>query len=946
MPEATKSRRAMPVMASAVPTLCFRFAILGLLLQVVMQAQQPALSIGNIVRLQPGWVRVYLAASNAPAGASYQLNAVCATPTNGNSIVIQQTNSSTNLAFDIKVNSNWLAANSLPVPCHITQLNAAMLLGGQTRAQARENVDAPMDLPLSLLTPQNAPAPTGTSVSLSASSVYAAYPPLIIEILSATGRIGFAEVEALPTRNSVGLRALEVFDHNNLWRELGGGGEMLKGWGLDINTLLIWRAPQLPVETSHPGHGFFPYNGTVEPPILSPNIASQKLYPDPNSADYPNYVLDNLGVARCWLKTGCMDIKYDGNSNSLQAVNGGKVMLLTPLPIKQGAQQQMSRMPRPDVRISGAFSAAHVAAGKAVLGLPTNVLNAARSLASAQAQNLRAYTGMRTYLESSRAPLAASVSPRLLEEESPQEAAISAQIRIYPGGMRIINWQGASCAVQSLAQTYGSSPVGFCPPGVKKSDCQASKSVTVPIIFSRPPSKCLGMSNQAFACPTKSDPIKVELLGPSTSPNDVAAALNGTIPPYYAGRDNRFGTCDSHAHTQYYESLLDRFSDDLAIKRVIYVNDDPVLVPEPRVAYSITAGLAQLYTWENTHAGDPVKAGTAPKCRPNTNCNPSKLPSQIQTAPWPPNGTPVMPNLVEAYWPARDDDFKAWSQQNSSNPNVQCLRDDKGQCKFWGDGFSIGQGFPAQGVYYSHAQMVASMGTNPLRDGVWSLANTYFNFLETPIPLNTPADRDAAIHTVIAQIRLGLPVHLSLLAFPKQATPDPNGGTCTANNTSGCLTFLTDMTWYLPPEMGACDVPTLDAVYGRTGGHAVIIVGYWIKGTSASPDPFSSYFIIENNWGKNSGYHSFYFMNFAAFEYLATSLSTIRLDRTCASVACAKQVPYLPIGSELINPIIFPPPPGSLAEPIYVKQIWGWAIDNLGGVAGQYTGTSNRITSP
>ena len=91
------------------------------------------------------------------------------------------------------------------------------------------------------------------------------------------------------------------------------------------------------------------------------------------------------------------------------------------------------------------------------------------------------------------------------------------------------------------------------------------------------------------------------------------------------------------------------------------------------------------------------------------------------------------------------------------------------------------------------------------------------------------------------------------------------------------------MSWYLPPELGACDREVLDATFPPAAGHAVNIVGYSVAGSLTHPDPYNSYFIIENNWGKTAGYHSFFFMNFAAFKYLAHGLQTYRLDAACWS---------------------------------------------------------------
>jgi hypothetical protein len=349
--------------------------------------------------------------------------------------------------------------------------------------------------------------------------------------------------------------------------------------------------------------------------------------------------------------------------------------------------------------------------------------------------------------------------------------------------------------------------------------------------------------------------------------------------PYYAGRDNYFGTCGSHAATQYVETLLARYSDDLAIKRVIYVNNEPVVVPEPRVALSPSAGLAQLYTWDGTHVGDP----------PNNS--------------GPPSGTAAFPNFPEAYWLARENQFQRWADTAGQVVTPKCEPD-----SFWTSGFCIGQGHPGPGVYRSHSLQVQNLDGDPLSDPPWSLANAYFNFVARSIPLD---NKDAAVQAVIAEIRSGLPVLLSFPARPGKATPDGNGGTLTY--------FDGTSTWYLPPEL-ACDNQTLDAIFAPDDGHMVNIVGYWISGTAASPDPFSSYFILQNNWGKTAGYRSFYFMSFAAFGYLANGLMTYRLDRACWSVACAHK-PSADFPRALLDEVLFPPDPGSTISAAYNATI-------------------------
>jgi hypothetical protein len=896
----------MRMLTSTALALSCGVLVLALLLPVPAQAQQPTLSVSNVMRLQPGWIRVYLAASNAPSGATYQLTPVCDTTSiplgyaqrsaDATSITTTQAKSSKNLAFDIQVSSAWVPYVQ---PCHITQLNASMLSNGVVVAQSQTPVDAQMDLPLSFIWTQNIPlwqavttggksVLTSGPVSLSAPSPYAAYPPVLIEIASAVGKVGFAEVEALSSRKTVGLRGLVVDESGSYYHELGGGGEIPDGWGLDITTLGIWRAPQLPIETSNPGHDVFAYSGTIQPPILSPDIASQKLFPDPNSADYSTLVLNNRGVPRCWSysSTGCMDITYtyDDKGGTLNAINNAAIRVLTPPPITLNGSPVG---PSPQIKISKPSSSpAPAGVGNAIMGVPASVLAAVQALANAPGRDLNAVTAMRTALDSSKAhPVSkASTRDRSLVKESPQERAISQRARPHAMGVPVVSSPAASCVVNA-----------------------AKNGVT------QTPSKCQGMTGHSFACPTGTDTIKVETLGHSTSSTDLAAV--STFSPYWAGAsDNLMGTCGSHAATQYFEALLAKYSDDLAIKRVIYVSGDPVVVPEPRVAISITGGIVQLYTWENTHAGDP----------PN---NP--WPNDVLGQDW--TSHHYFPQYPLAYWPAIERDWKAWYQKNGNIPNPPCPVDPKtGDGNFWGDGFCMGQGQPAPGVYYAHSQMVAGLHKNPLREHPWSLATSFFDTVTTGISLD---DRDAAIQAVIKQIRLGLPVALGFPSGPTKFISD-GSGVCTPpaksgdSSTGACLTYLYGQTWYLPPEMGGCDSPTLDAIYGPGNGHAVNIVGYWITGTSASPDPFSSYFIIQNNWGG-----AFYFMNFAAFKYLASGLSYSRLNRTCHSVACAKQ-PLIHLNPGLIKSMLYPPDPESSTYFIY-KKVVDWARDNLGGTAGE-----------
>jgi len=200
-------------------------------------------------------------------------------------------------------------------------------------------------------------------------------------------------------------------------------------------------------------------------------------------------------------------------------------------------------------------------------------------------------------------------------------------------------------------------------------------------------------------------------------------------------------------------------------------------------------------------------------------------------------------------------------------------------------------------------------------------ADSYFNIVSHSIPLS---DAGAAVSAIINEIGTnGLPVLLSFPAYPSRAIPDGSGG---------ALTYFSGLTWYLPPELGSCSRATLDAIFAPHSGHFVNIVGYWISGSTSSPDPFNSYFIIENNWGKEAGYHSFFFMNFAALTYLANNLLTYRLDRMCWSVACERQ-PNLAISVPpgFQQQLQLPPDPAGPVEQMYEQIVDGVRLQ-LGGI--------------
>jgi hypothetical protein len=839
-------------------TRCVGLAVVTILSSVTSALGAAQITISGVERLQPGWIRVYLVPSQEPAGAHYKLSVQCAAPTQPDSLAMS-THRGKHLAIDVRANLAWLNKNSQPQPCHITRLTIEMLQGPIVIANAVASVDAAVDLPLSHITPANTPLTfSQTSIPLTPSTYYAAYPPLIVGIQSATGSIAFAEVEELVHRGTLGLRGLSTFSGNNLVFELGGGGEMPSGWGLDVNELGIWRAPQLPVEISNPDHESFPYSSSVQPPILlrDPTL---KIYPAPplfSEADYQSYVLHNRGIARCQLPTGCMDIVYDRGTHEIKAVNGAKIALAAPSPISGLS------FPQSSVLITRADMPVLEQKAK-TLNRPTlssRVLSRAREIAAENARDLEALASMRIALDASAVRTAPGSSRDYAKvPPGPQELAVKRPFSAQRSDAKEIIAPKGSCVINP-----------------------ARTGVT------RTPSRCQGMSHLGFACPTPADPIEIEAITETTSH---AALVNGALPPYYAGRNNYYGSCGSHATTQYIEMLLARYSADLAVKRLIYVNGDPILVPEPRVALSVTAAIAQLYTWDGTQRGDP----------------PDKWPS--------PRVRAAYPSFPEAYWTAREGNFVRWAT---------AVVDREPTCAsngFWHSGFCVGQGRPGIGVYRSHSLQVQNLNRNPLEDGAWSLANSYFNFIRNRISLT---DRDRAIQDTMQKIREGLPVKLAFDSTSNAQIPDGSGQN---------LTFVGESTWFLPPELGGCDRITLDLTFHPSVGHELNIIGYQVFGDPSTPDIFNSYFILQNNWGKNAGYRSFYFMNFAAFKFLATELIVMRLDRSCWSVACAQR-PIKIVPRLLLKPLLYPPDPSGPTQPRY-QEVMREVFPLLGGMPRQ-----------
>ncbi|HEY2515686.1 MAG TPA: hypothetical protein VGI39_32680 [Polyangiaceae bacterium] len=380
-------------------------------------------------------------------------------------------------------------------------------------------------------------------------------------------------------------------------------------------------------------------------------------------------------------------------------------------------------------------------------------------------------------------------------------------------------------------------------PIVTSNSCPLSGSTS-----SVPLTKCNGMSS-SFPCPTAADPLRIDALpGPNPSSPGLQASLAGMMPQY-AGRSNYMGTCGSHAGTQYYELLVNRLGQDIGTPRALTVDGQSIVVPNPLIAYSVGGGLTDLYNWGGIKAGDP-------------DVDPA--------AAWPTNNH-ALPQYLNAYWPAYEGDWSSWTTMTVSDPRAKAALARCSEKGYWFSGYCVGEGQPPPGAYWNYNQQLQTK--NPFAAMPWSLANSYFDVTASSLPLN---DRSLALRQIEGFINAGLPLQMTLQAFSGNVT----------DSAGGKQSLLGDMTWFMPPELASCDNTTISNAFQPNGGHVINIIGYSVVGTLEAPDDFRSYLVIENNWGKGSGYHGYFAMNFAAFKYLASSLTINKLVCSYSSIAC------------------------------------------------------------
>lgn len=847
--------------------------------------------------IQPGlvWVTGTMSSNNQSTGVTTSVT--CANFVSPDSVSISsQLIGNAVLRISIKTNLTWMENNNFARPCHINKLEVTMKGGPRHEelATAVVPVDIPMDVPFSHLRPtQVAFTAADTQVLLGNSQAprrHVAYPPVIIAI-SSGGHIAFAEVEELPGRgprgrSSLGLRYLITYNQagNDVF-ELGGGAELYNNWGIDIERIGVFRFPT-PTEESNPGHNFFSQSRVLP------------AHPLWNEQTYLRNVLDNKRVHRCWDGTNCLDIIYSATRHTIRANGTANIVSMDQGPI--------------------VFNGAVATINDDVATYYPPWEEELQGKLVREFQIRKFPQKKKTNKRFSRAKTKKIATRRALPKlDKKIEKQILATRFTPPRATH------SSMIAEPLPQNRPDSPQTRDQSKVYKKKRSKSGRValisgpTVPMssINVSTLKNCTGNRAANFRCPTILDPIDVFEM-PTNVQKQGELSMLDNLPPYYRGRLNATGNCGTHAYIQFYESMLNQVSNRLAQRRVINVDGTLFTVPEPPVAFSVAAGLSFLYTNYGTRVG-------------------GKWPDAGHMEHWP---------ILDAYWPARSKDFRSWTNRKlpiadggvaleyctgmpcrldddcpskcfngtcapACTGNNDCTATqtcDNGYClspcsanmtcpegyicrgntcwpkqRYWKE-YCIGQGQPPIGVYNNYSRKRANLtDTNfdPLSNVPWSLANWPVNVWKNQTiegGYQTWSEANQGVQFVINEIRRGLPV---MLAFNSAVESIQDS----ANNT---FSIYQGPTWFLPPKLGQVSSDELHHAVKPSKGHFVLIVGYSISGKTSDPDPFESYFVLENNWGKTGGHKSFYYMNLAAFALLTTELSTYRLDCDYPVAAC------------------------------------------------------------
>lgn len=804
-------------------------------------AISPKLKISHVRLMQPGWLRIVFDYAYVDSkDVKVKVNFVGGF--SGYSTALDPTYTydyaAKRIVVDYRLSKSWLETNPTLRPLPMWLVTADLIVDGSPAAFAWRPAPIEIGVPFSHWLPGRLD-PTLWSSSPQLLTVpgpghpYSAYPALQFAVKRGGFVVGFIEVEEDRERETLRLRQSSAFDGPTLTHELLGGSEIPNNWGVNLTGRGVARPYLAAAESSNPGRKAFQTGGAPwDASFMDAPLSIHKVLRAPPIATEPTYqseVLDNRGVPRVLDARDQIDVIYFQRWHLLYPGAGVQLQ-----PLSGVAPEAWDPATHVELAPAAWFPSPAMAYVASNGSLPLHQ----NKLPDVPASNLQlpvAYTSAfaRVSLEHlDRSFLVPQAPPspigRMVSMPSPEEQRIN--------------------ALAPQAPPPPPPPPPNAPPACALSEDSTEVVGTI--------TTCDGASS-ASACPTQADPIFPESF-PSAPGYLDRLSLHDILTPYQVDKLNIWGTCSTHADIQHREAVLNRYADDVAPRRFAIVDGAAIAIPEPRTAYSVGGYLSMLFT--RVHTRNDSDDGGLPA-----------------TTPMPIEDAVTFPLIPDAYWPAHEEWSAGddWIHRSGVTAAGHCLTTGTPGVDFfagfWRSGFCAARGTPPIGAYrsYSEQRRTHDLGLDPLSQGSWSLPRSYQPSAYEALDFS---NRDAAIQTVMGELRRGVPVKFSFAGAltPRLPSVVP-------------LSLLQgEMSWYLPPELDACGL----GLYRAEGGHALNIVGFYVRGPVENPDPYKSFFILQNNWGVGSGHLGYFTINFAAFKRFGWHIERFRLRGSCASSAC------------------------------------------------------------
>jgi hypothetical protein len=304
----------------------------------------------RVSALQPGWAQLTLGWTGTLKSPLFVFYPTCEPGTDPDTIAFETTfrSAEQQVLVDVRPRMSIIVEKNYPRPCRIRSLDVSIRESGSAYAWTKFNmtVDVLVDLP----TPYQRPSHfAGIAVDRDFVSLdvpaserrYAAYPPRLFAIVTPYDEYAILEVESLPNRGTVGVRALSTYHFDAPVIDFNGGAELYPWWGIDVARLGVTRDAEA-IEISNPGKNAFPTTRTTIfgiPLPWSPAELSawwNPIFPAaPIFADGSSGVLDNREVPRVLHGFRRIDVYYEPNNNGLRAANGAKIAALDLGPLQR-----------------------------------------------------------------------------------------------------------------------------------------------------------------------------------------------------------------------------------------------------------------------------------------------------------------------------------------------------------------------------------------------------------------------------------------------------------------------------------------------------------------------------------------------------------------------------------------------------------------------------------